>query len=206
MSSGRLDDDRVAARERRSHFPAGEHQRKIPRHDLADDADRFAVHIIEEAGIDRRQETLELVRHPPEIAEASGGARNVQPARVAHGVARVRRLDADERLGLLIDRIRKLEEKPAALGGVHSRPAFLRRLGGINGGVHVLRPGLGDLADQRIVVRIRDRNCRVRAAVDEFSVDEQLRLHVRGPLSPRQLYSSRAAARAARRPVAPDCV
>ena len=42
---GRLEHDRAAGRERRRHLPRRHHQREVPRHDLADDADRLAQRV-----------------------------------------------------------------------------------------------------------------------------------------------------------------
>ncbi len=46
---GRLQNDRVAGRQRRTHLPAGEQQRKIPRHDRAHHAQRLARDVIQKA-------------------------------------------------------------------------------------------------------------------------------------------------------------
>ncbi len=45
---GRLDDARVAARERRSDLPRGDHQREVPRRDQAADADGLALRVVED--------------------------------------------------------------------------------------------------------------------------------------------------------------
>src|SRR6185437_15393815 len=45
----RLEDDRVAARERRPELPGGDVEREVPRHDQADDAERLAEREVDAA-------------------------------------------------------------------------------------------------------------------------------------------------------------
>jgi hypothetical protein len=48
---GRLHQHGITGGKGGAHVPADEHQRKIPRDDLTDDANRGALHVVEEAGL-----------------------------------------------------------------------------------------------------------------------------------------------------------
>ena len=58
---GRLQDDRVAGRECRPKLPGRHHQRKVPRHNRADDADRLAGDHRNRVGAGRGQFIIHLV-------------------------------------------------------------------------------------------------------------------------------------------------
>ncbi len=113
---------RVAGGERRRHLPAGEHQREVPRHHLADHADRLAQRVVEKARLDRNGLALELVGHAAEVAEARRGARHVERARVAQRVAGVERLEARELLGIGFDQVGQLQQDAPAIGRGHAAP------------------------------------------------------------------------------------
>ena len=70
--------DCITRGQRRTHLPAGEHQRKIPRHDLTHNTDRLALHVIEKPGFHRNNLAFDLVGDTAKIAETSGGARYVE--------------------------------------------------------------------------------------------------------------------------------
>src|SRR5262249_31968703 len=79
----RFQNDTIARRQRGTHLPAREHDRKIPRDDLPDHSEWLSQHIIQEALLHRYNAPLKLVGQAPEVAKGRGGAWNIQPARVA---------------------------------------------------------------------------------------------------------------------------
>ena len=79
----RLQDHRVATRQRRRNLPGGEQQRKIPRHDRRDDADRLAQRVGEVVALDGDRLPHHLVRPATVVLEAFGGGRNLDVARLA---------------------------------------------------------------------------------------------------------------------------
>src|SRR6202040_2465271 len=86
---GRLQNYRVARGKRRAHFPAREHEREVPGHDLADNTDWYALDIVEEPRLDRHDTALIFVGHAAEIAEGRRRAWHVEAARVADRVSGV---------------------------------------------------------------------------------------------------------------------
>ncbi len=97
----RLDDDRVAARQRRRHLPRRQQQRKIPRHDRGDDADRLAQRVGEVVALDRNRLAVDLVGPAGEVLEALGGRRHLDLARLEDRLAVVQRLEPRDLVGLL---------------------------------------------------------------------------------------------------------
>ena len=173
---GRLHHDGVAGGERGRHLPAGEHQREVPRHHLADHADRLAQRVVEEARLDRNRLALELVGHAAEVAVARRRARHVERARVAQRVAGVERLEPRELFGVGLDQVGELEQDAAAIGRGQAAPrregALRRRL---DRAVDVGRAGHRHVGDRS--------SCRAGSAwpasrptqrVDELAVDEEL--------------------------------
>ena len=67
------------------HLPAGEHQREVPRHDLADHADRLAQHVVEKARLDRNDRRPGTCRP----CRRSSGSTPRCAARRACGVSRI---------------------------------------------------------------------------------------------------------------------
>ncbi len=85
----RLEHNRIPRCECRSHLPACEHERKIPRDNLAHDSNRRALHVIQETRLDRNHGALELVGHATEIAEACCRARHIERPGIADRVTGV---------------------------------------------------------------------------------------------------------------------
>ena len=70
----RLEHDRVAGGERRRELPGRQHQRRVPRRDRADDADRLAPRVDSRAGPCRAGSTPpSTCRTPAEVLEAAAG-------------------------------------------------------------------------------------------------------------------------------------
>ena len=144
----RLEHHGVAGCERRPHLPAAEHDREVPRHDLADDAERLGSDVVEEPGLDRHDAALELVGHAAEVPEGRRGAHDVEVAGVADRVPGVAGLDEREVVGIGLDRVGELEQEPAAVGRGHPRPAVRGVTGRVDRAVDICRLGLGHLCEQ----------------------------------------------------------
>src|ERR1700687_2989717 len=118
----RLHHHAIPRRERGSHFPTGEHQRKIPRHYLSDHAERLVQHVVQKALLDGNDAALEFVGHAAEVAEGRRSAGNIERARVANRMSGVERLDPGELLGIYLDRVSQLQEQPSAISRSHITP------------------------------------------------------------------------------------
>ena len=131
---GRLEDDGVAERDRRGDLP-GEHQeRKIPRDDLAADADRYAV-----------GELYRLELGPAGVmVEVAGDERHVDVAGLADRLAVVERLDHREEAAVLLDHAGDGVEVLGPLMAGQRRPFRLRLPGRGDRIVDIVGAGLGD--------------------------------------------------------------
>ena len=112
----RLEDDRVAGRERRADLPAGHHDRVVPRRDRGDHPDRLTADHRGEAGhvlVDRL--ALHHPRAAGEEAQVVDHDRDLVD-RGADRLAGVLRLEATELVGAGLDAVGELEEHPAPLG------------------------------------------------------------------------------------------
>ena len=166
---------RVACGQRRTELPAGEHQREVPRHDLANHADRLALDVVQEARIHRQNIALQLVGHAAEVAEAEHRARHVQTARIHDRVTGVQRFERDEFLSPGFDRVRQLEHERAPVVRCHFRPRREGRLGRSNGAVDVFFGGLGDGRDLGGVEGIEHVDGLALDPVDPLAADHQPR-------------------------------
>ena len=126
----RLEDDRVAGRQRRGDLPDHHHQRVVPRRHLADDADRLAadprgvvLHVLP------RRLALEHPGGAGEEPEVVGGVRQLLRHGQAQRLAGVLALDGDELVGARLDGVGDLEQRRGALlrGGVAPGLERLRR-------------------------------------------------------------------------------
>ncbi len=94
-------------------FQLREHQREVPRHDLADHAERLAQHVVQEAGLDRhdaRPGTCRPCRRSSGRSRPSAGRRG---RGVADRMAGVERLEPGELVGVALDRVGQLQQEPA---------------------------------------------------------------------------------------------
>ena len=124
---GGLEDDGVAARERRADLPARDVEREVPRHDEADDAERLAERRGDAAGdgdrvavvlVDGARVEVEDLRHHADLAACA-----------RDGLADVLRLDPGKLLVVLLDERRESPQQPGAIGGRDGAPGrerFLR--------------------------------------------------------------------------------
>ena len=173
----RLHHNRVACRQRRAHLPAAEHERKVPRHDLADDAERLRRHVVQESCIHRNNGPLELVGHATEVAEGCSGAGHVEVARVADRVAGVAGFQHRQVVDVRFNRIGELEEESTAIHGRHPTPAVLRGCRSRYGAINIGRLRFSHLRQQGTIMRIEDINRGAVERVNELTVDEQACLH-----------------------------
>jgi ParB family chromosome partitioning protein len=151
---GRLEHDRVAARERGRDLPREHEEREVPRDDLAGDADRAWAPVGERV--------LELVGPAGVVEEMRRGERQVDVAGLLDRLAAVERLEDGELPGTLLEDARDAEEVLRALGAGKRRPAVgvcLARRGDC--GVDVGRRGLADAREHLLVAR-RDRLVTLR--------------------------------------------
>ena len=174
-SGRRLEDDRVAGRERRSDLPAGHHDRVVPRRDRGDDADRLAPDHRGEAGhvlVDRL-----ALHHPCAHRRRSAGCRP-RP-----GSRRSPRRLACRRSSTRGDRARRpgprcasasLRSIPLRSPGVVCCQVSKAVAGGLRSPVDVLGRGRLDLGDDLAVGRVLDVERLARRRIDPFAVDELL--------------------------------
>ena len=167
----RLEHDGVAVRERGRDLPGRNRDRKIPRRDEADDADRLARHLDVDAGAHRRQllareaqrfagEELEDVPGPRRLADAFGQRLAFLARQEPAELVLAREdfgADAIEEVRSLLDRARRPRRSGRFGGG--DRRARLRGIG--------LRVFADHVADVR---RIAIGRCR--SAGDPFAGDE----------------------------------
>jgi hypothetical protein len=112
----------VARRECGCQFPRGQEQRRIPRNDRADDAERFEARVVERVGlVDRDDLTFDLVGEPAVVVVP---LRHVGGLRAHFGVelAVVAHFDFRERFRFVGDQVAELAQQRAAPGGGHLRP------------------------------------------------------------------------------------
>ena len=142
----RLQHDRVAARERRAELPRGDVERKVPRHDQADHAERLAeghVHTARDRNrlavvlVDRARVEVEDLRDHPHLA---AGARD--------RLADVARLDRGQLLRMLLDERGDTPEEARPVRRRDGPPGRERRLRTGDRGVGLLHPGLLELGDR----------------------------------------------------------
>ncbi|MCY1501631.1 hypothetical protein D9M68_357120 [compost metagenome] len=174
---GWLDDHRIPGRQRRPHLPAGEHERKVPRHDLPDHADRRPLHVIQKTRFHRHDRAFKLVGHAAEVAEAGGGARHIERTGIADRMARVQGFEPCQFFGVGFDGVGQLEQQPPALGGGHARPRRERARRCLHCHIDVGRLGRGNVGDDAAVVRVQHLDGGAAQCVDEAPVDKELVLH-----------------------------
>ena len=164
---GRLQHDRVPARERRRDLPREHEQREVPGDDLRGDTDGPRRPV--------RKRVLELVGPPRVVEEVRRGERQVDVARLADRLAAVERLGHGELARALLEDARDTEEVLRALRGRDLAPAVLERAerAAVTARLDVLRPGEREL-EQLLLRRRRDRRERLtRPRLDLLAADEQ---------------------------------
>src|SRR5208282_2334912 len=173
----RLDDDRVAAGERRADLPRHQKQRQVPRRDDRDDALRPAEPVIDRALAVLRRHDEGLGRDPfdgvGEHFEIGGAARDVEVAGETRGLAGVEALGGEELLEPRDDAVGDPREDVGALGDRHLAPgAGERSWGGAAGRVDLRLATLGHAADDAVVERRAVFPALAGRALGENAVDE----------------------------------
>ena len=174
----RLDDHGVAAREGGRHLPRRQEQRKIPRHDGGDDADRLAQGVGEVVALDRNRFAVDLVGPSRVILKALRRRGQFDLARFEDRLAVVERLEPRNLVRLLHELVADLPHQAAAFARRQLAPGPVeRRPRGGDGGVHVALLGGGDRGDDLFGRRIDDLERLARRRVAPFAVDEELLAH-----------------------------
>ena len=177
---GGLQDDGATGREGWAKFPRRHEQRKIPRDDLPDHADGFALRVGKElcprrvGHRDGEGAAVNLGRPAGHVAEQIDGQRHVGHARHGERLAVVERFESREFLQIFLQQISEFPDQLAALGGGHGAPraGFERGARGLHGGVHVrLVPG-GDGADGFARGGIKSMERLARGGIDPLTVDQ----------------------------------
>ena len=114
-------------------FHDGEHQRKVPRHDEPDDAERLAERHVH-AARDRDRLAVVLVDGAGVEVEDVGDHAHL-PARVAQRLAHVGGLQPRELFAVLLDEPRDAAQQAHAIGRLHGTPRGKRGLGRGDGAI-----------------------------------------------------------------------
>ena len=118
----RLEDDGVAAGQRRRDLPDREQQREVPRHDRGADAERLAQRVGEVVALDRDRLPHHLVGPAAVVLEALGRRRDLDVARLDDRLAVVQRLEPRDLVGALHQALAELAHQPSALARRHLCP------------------------------------------------------------------------------------
>ena len=111
----RLDDDAVAGADCGSQLPGRHEQRKIPRNDLADNAEGFLEVIGNRVLVDVSQAAFFRLNAGGEVAEVSDNQGNVGIARLANGLAVVECLRKRQGFEILLQHVRNLQKSVGAI-------------------------------------------------------------------------------------------
>ena len=118
---GWFHDDRASGGQRRPELPGGHEQRKIPRNDLAHDADGLTQRVGEELGArgvrhrDRYRVAFDLGGPPGHVPKQVDCQRDVGRAGDRHGLAVVERFKLCELFQMLVEQVGQLPNQPATL-------------------------------------------------------------------------------------------
>jgi hypothetical protein len=168
----RLEDEGIAAGDRRCAFPERDHGREVERRDAGNDAERLA-HGIE---VDARPRAVgEFALH--QVRNAAGEFDHLESALdVALGVADRLAVLAREQLGerviFLGDQFQELEHHPRAALRVHGGPGRLRGFGVLDGRAHFGLRRERDPGDHLAGHGLIDVACAPRRALDVLPADE----------------------------------
>ena len=116
---GRLEDHGVPASEGGGDLPGGHHEREVPGHDGAHDADRLAQRVAQVAAGEGELVGLALqLGHPARVvAEGGGRDRGVEEERLVDRLAVVEAVELGELKHALLDEVADLPKHLGALGG-----------------------------------------------------------------------------------------
>ena len=162
----RLEDDRVAGRERRGDLPGEHQQREVPRDDLRGDAERPRD--------PARERVFELVRPARVVPEMSRRERHVDVAALLDRLARVHRFEDGELAAPLLQDAGDPEQVLGAFLARERAPrAGLGAARGTDRAVGVGRTALGDVGDRLLGGRVDGREGGAVLRRHEAAADEQ---------------------------------
>jgi ParB family chromosome partitioning protein len=169
---GGLEDDRVAGGERGGELPAGDRERKIPRHDRGDDSKRLAEREVEPAGRNRDRVTEEFADGAGVVLEDARRQGDFI-ARVGNRFADALQVKLRELLGVVADGFRDREEDFGAAAGLHVAPGLVERaLRPADGDIGVVRRRAGEFVPRLLGRRVGDVDVPAAAAA-EIAVDKR---------------------------------
>ena len=122
-----LQDNRVAASQRRSQLPRREQQREIPGNDKPDNTDRLAESIGKRRLERIHRFAVNLCRQPGVIAQNVDHHGHIDMARFKDRLAVVERLKLGNLFNILLDQVSELPNQPSAIAGGHAcaRPSSI---------------------------------------------------------------------------------
>jgi hypothetical protein len=117
--------------------------------------------------------TLDLVGPTSIVPQATSGSRYIDVLGHAEGLAVVQSLNWGEEVGILLEEIRKLDQKPSAVLGCLLSPWAVEGFAGSSyGNVDILLGSLLNSADDLLGGGVDDVKCLAVNRLDEFVVDE----------------------------------
>ena len=176
----RFQHDSATSRQGRRQLPGRHHQRVVPRHDLADDADRLLQRIKQERTADWMRTAGNRRNRSCVEAEVLDRLRKLRLHR-GDRLADVPRLELGEFLSIGVNRIRERVQESRPLVRRRLRPrSFERSAGGGHRVVHVLRPGHRRPRKRFAGRRLRQFADLARLRLDRLAVDEEAVFAFRG--------------------------
>ena len=128
-------------------LPRSHQQREVPGNDLADHADRLMEVVCNRGFVDLGDAAFLRADGAREVAEMVDGQRNVGRHGFAQRLAVVDGFGDGQRLQMLLHAVGDLQQDVGALGDRGLGPGGLCGVGGVQGAVHILGVGLGDLGE-----------------------------------------------------------
>ncbi len=144
-----LEHDDVAARQGGPELPGLHEQRKVPRDDLTDYADRLEAGIAEVVPVDRDGAPMHFVRPSSVVAVARNRERQVGSERDAIRFAVVEAFQAGQLVRVFFDQVGQSVHQLSTFGSRHfaPRPLLEGLAGRLYRSIHILLVGCSDLAD-----------------------------------------------------------
>ena len=161
-----LEDDRVARRERRTHLPGRDGDRKVPGHDQGDDAQRFAERHVDPAR-DWNGVAQEALGSTGVVVEDVDNHSDLA-ARVTDRLAHVARLELSQLFGAAGHGLRKAAQQLCPVAWSHGPPCGKRCLGAGHRVVGVIDSGLRDLRQHLFGRRLDDLHARNHSSARRF--------------------------------------
>ena len=157
---GGLEDNRIAAGQRRGDLPGQHQQRKVPRHDLADHAQWYML----------RPLGGQQLRPAGVVIEVAHRQRHINVAALADGLAVVQRFEHGKQTRMLLQAAGQGIQELGTLVPAQRSPCWPGGLGRLHGSINFLDRGLRNLGQGLAVGRV-DAG-KVVPARHPFAVDE----------------------------------